>query len=81
MNAVEFVKKYGWDYAKHILSDDAPLVLDLDYNELKRLVESYELVEKHGGVNGAIEATGIYYIKPSEWDELNQAIRDVEEFQ
>ncbi|WP_291338748.1 hypothetical protein [Acinetobacter sp. UBA801] len=48
MKANEFIKKHGWEYAKHILTDDAPLVMDLNYTDLKRLVESHELVGIHG---------------------------------
>lgn len=47
MKANEFVKKYGIEYAMHILSDDAPIVMDLNYIDLKRLVESHELVESY----------------------------------
>ena len=50
MKSNVFVKKYGWEYAKHILTDDAPLVMDLNYTDLKRLVESHELVESYGGL-------------------------------
>ena len=53
MRANEFVKKFGWEYAKHILTDDAPLVMDLNYNDLKPLVESHELVEEYGGLDKA----------------------------
>lgn len=53
MKANEFFKKYGWEYAKHILADDAPLVMDLNYADLKRLVESHELVEHAGGLDSA----------------------------
>ena len=55
MKANEFVKKFGWEYAKHILTDDAPLVMDLKYTNLKRLVESHELVEECGGITKAKE--------------------------
>ena len=51
MKSNEFVKKYGVEYAKHILTNDAPLVLDLNYTELKRLVDSYELVEGCSGID------------------------------
>lgn len=59
MKANEFVKKFGWEYAKHILTDDAPLVMNLKYTNLKRLVESHELVESYGGLGKAKEY--IYY--------------------
>lgn len=50
----------------------------IDLAELKQVVESVEIVENHGGINCAIEATGSYYIKPSDWEDLNQAIDDYE---
>lgn len=104
MNAVEFVKKHGWEAViaavesttaeetaafeskelDPILAKDGSVigfnvkVYAIPFLEVKSLVDSWELVEKHGGINGAIEATGSYYIKPSDWEELNQAIRDVE---
>lgn len=46
--------------------------------ELKQVVEAFELVEKYGGINEAIEATGTSYIKPSDWEDLNNAINLVE---
>lgn len=61
MNAVEFVRKFGWEYAKHILSDDAPLVMDLDYNELKSLVESWELVNLFHDLKTARRILNIQY--------------------
>lgn len=61
MNAVEFVKKHGWEYARHILSDDAPIVVGLDCNELKRLIESWELIEKLGGLIKAKEVYQQYW--------------------
>ena len=48
MKANKFVKKFGWDYAKERMEycKGARLVgMEID---LKRLVESYELVEIHG---------------------------------
>ena len=50
MKANEFVKKFGWGYSKHILNEDSVILVDLDYANLKRLVESHELVEKIGGL-------------------------------
>lgn len=74
MKANEFIKKHGWEYAKHILTDDAPLVMDLNYTNLKRLVESHELVEKLGGLDEA----KIYVPDGYKSERLKQAIADVE---
>ena len=81
MNIVEFVKKFGWEYAKHILIDDAPLVMDLNYTDLKLLVERYELVESYGGLESAKEFVGSEYRKlsqPKTYNRLCEAISDVE---
>ena len=59
MKANEFVKKFGWNDARVcILNCACPedrwfmrhgdLVSDQDFDDLKRLVESHELVEIHG---------------------------------
>ena len=53
MNANEFVKKFGLEYAKHILLEESVILVDLDYENLKRLVESHELVERVGGLLSA----------------------------
>lgn len=55
MKANEFIKKYGWEYSKHILNEDSVILVDLDYENLKRLVESHELVESKGGLTKAKE--------------------------
>lgn len=50
MKANKFVKRFGWDYAKHILLEDSVILVDLDYHNLKGLIESHNLVEKYGGL-------------------------------
>ena len=53
MKAVEFIKKFGWDYAKERLDycKNARLVgMEID---LKRYVDAYELVQKFGGIKRA----------------------------
>lgn len=81
MKANEFVKKYGWEYAKHILADDAPLVMDLNYADLKRLVESHELVESFNGLEMAKKFYDENIIECSDAWNLKQAIADVESCQ
>ena len=53
MKANEFVKKFGLEYAKHIAYEDSVILVDLDYNDLKCLIESHELVELRGGLDAA----------------------------
>lgn len=80
MKASEFIKKYGWDYAIHAGSEDAPLYINLDYKDLEKYINAYELVESYGGIDEApyevYLETGddCYYNK-----ELEEAIKLVEE--
>ena len=56
MKAVEFVKKFGLDAAKH-KADEVKIIesmgdkLSFEDENLKRLVESHELVERIGGLS------------------------------
>lgn len=77
MKANEFVKKFGLEYAKHILNEDSVILVDLDYENLKRLVESRELVEKLGGLEKAKE----YVPNNYKSERLKQAVADVESCQ
>ena len=63
----DFYKHYGFDI----------------YDDLKRLVESHELVEKHGGLIGAKEYLKGNFIQyhMSAYARLKQAILDVESCQ
>lgn len=57
MKANEFVKKHGIDKVKDLLDDKSVsdryiyLAHGVHVKDLKRLVESYELVESNGGYN------------------------------
>ena len=78
--AVEFVKQHGWEYAKHILTDDAPLVMDLNYTYLKRIIDSYELIKKDFE---SVEMAEYEYMVSASYNEpywvrVKQAIADVE---
>ena len=57
MKANEFVKKFGWDRAKReveLIGTIAAMCCEDDFNnDLKRLVESYDLVESWGGLEDA----------------------------
>ena len=96
MNAVEFVKKFGWDGAisftdwyggntafkflkvkeKTISVHSGDQPYDFHINDLKRLVESYELVESVGGWNNATALYDEYLDK-----DLGRAIEDVRKCQ
>ena len=94
MKANEFVKKFGWDRAKRevaLIGTIAMMCGDNDFNnDLKRLVESHELVlewklpeDDEIGLDGANLYLDYYahYTSDEEkakLDRLKQAIADVE---
>ena len=88
MKANKFVKKFGWDAAKH-KADELKIIesmgdkLSFEDESLKRLVESHELVEKHGGLISAKEYLKGNFIQyhMSAYARLKQAILDVESCQ
>lgn len=93
MKANEFVKKFGLDLAKRdIAALDSGFIKRKDFfehygfdilDDLKRLVESYELIEYMGGIDKAKEQA---YVLAMEVDGFNpakieKAIADVESCQ
>ena len=77
MKANEFFKKVGIEAVRSYL---AAYEDDLT-NDLKRLVESHELVEWHGGLKHAksyFERNSKEYPDVKGWDKLAEAIADVE---
>ncbi len=70
MKANEFFKKVGIEAVKSYIAAYEDHLTD----ELKRLVESHELVEKLGGLDGA----KIYVPDGYKSERLKQAIADVE---
>ena len=94
MKANKFVKKYSIDDAKELVSSiintisvngyvcDPCFITDegeyVGYNDLKRLVESHELIEQY---NGLFEAKELIRVSPKLTSELRwlpPAIADVE---
>lgn len=55
MKANEYIKKYGVDCAKEILKHNQDLMNIGFFIDLKRLVESHELMEEYGGLDKAKE--------------------------
>ena len=86
MKAVDFVKKFGWDVAKY-KADELKIIksmgdkLSIDDNNLKRLVDSHELVMDYYGLTRAKEHAESNYTAPELKAALNQAIADVESCQ
>ena len=79
MKANEYINKYGVDYAKEILKHSQDLMNFSFYIDLKRLVESHELVEFYGGLDKA--KTRCYpakHVTMESYHNLKQAIADVE---
>lgn len=78
MKANEFIKKYGIDIAKNSLSKSE---IESDFNnELKRLVDSHDLIRKVSGINKDKEI--LSEIEVGDYaDCLKQAIADVESCQ
>lgn len=80
MNAVEFFKEWGYDHSKNYveLAQSEGDIPSWEV-ELKRLVESYEFINKHGGID---RCKDWYRSSPFKRDkymrELKQAIADVE---
>ena len=82
MKANEFVKENGIEKCKRILDDLTDQGHNGDfYKDLKRLVESHELVMDYCGLTRAKEHAGSNYTAPEIKDALKQAIFDVESCQ
>lgn len=88
MKANKLVKENGIEKCKRILDDLTDQGHNGDfYKELKRIVESYELVKKHNGLESAkhdlytAKKVGMYIIWGTSIDLLRQAIADVESCQ
>lgn len=84
MKANQFVKAYGLKRIRHLLTMSSNAIvycLDGEHvhvDDLKRLVESHELIEQY---NGLFEAKELIRVSPkmtSELRELAAAIADVE---
>lgn len=91
MKASEFVKKFGWKKAKHCTKPTSrdnffivggKVIRDQNLINLKRLVESHELIESCGGLQSVGEKLthGMYESK-AVIERLKQAILDVESCQ
>ena len=84
MRANEFVKKSGWDDAIALVNAAKLVGVDkslVDIDDLKRLVESRELVKDYYGLTRAKEHAESNYTAPELRAALKQAIADVESCQ
>lgn len=82
MKANEYIKKYGVDCAKEILFHNQDLMNIGFFIDLKRLVESHELIEKYKrgrGIRFRVRWGMYRHGDTQEFnDRLKQAIADVE---
>ena len=85
MNENEFVKSWGLKEAKELLKNGEGWCSIGGYvfhtDDLKRLVESHELVRIYGGIDVAIYIRNHNMLLPEFMPELKQAIADVESCQ
>lgn len=80
MKANEFFKAMGLKAVKQFLENDNIRTKEMN-DELKRLVDSYELVQCYGGYDLAKNVMQITPLRKSSYDlieKLKQAIADVE---
>lgn len=80
MKANEFFKAMGINAVRQFLENDNIRTKEM-HDDLKRLVESHELVEWHGGLKYAksyFERNSKEYPNAKGWDKLAEAIADVE---
>ena len=79
MKANEYIKKYSVDCAKEILKHNQDLMNIGFFIDLKRIVESHELIGSCGGLQSVGEKlTHGMYESRAVIDRLKQAIADVE---
>ena len=78
MKENEFVKKFGWLLSKAFAENWSDLAIHygFDINDLKRLVESHELIESVGGWSNATALYDEHLDK-----DLGRSIADVESCQ
>lgn len=91
MKANEYFKKHGWEKVKRCKKPSSrdnffivggEVIRDKDLIDLKRLIESHELVETCGGLQSVGEKlTHGMYESRAVIDRLKQAIADVESCQ
>jgi len=86
MKANEFVKKFGLSHSKlfgngWITFDDGCIENSVSRTDVKRLVESHELVKDYYGLTRAKEHAESNYTAPELKAALKQAIADVESCQ
>ena len=77
MKANEFFKAMGINAVRQFLENDNIRTKEM-HDDLKRLVESHELVKEHGSIVRAKMYAESIYTAPEVVDRLKKAIADVE---
>ena len=77
MKANEYVKQNGWTMARKAVAE-CTYGYGINLDDLKRLVESHELVKDYYGLTRAKEHAESNYTAPELKAALKQAILDVE---
>ncbi len=77
MKANEFFKAMGINAVRQFLENDNIRTKEMS-DDLKRLVESHELVKEHGSIDRAKMYAESTHTAPEVVDRLKQAIADVE---
>lgn len=84
MRVNEFIKKFGWCYAKHVVSNPEGFksyLGDTSADDLKRYVDAYNMVQDLYGLDRAKEYADSKYTAPEIAEPLKKAINLVEECQ
>lgn len=87
MKANEFVKAYGLKRVRHLLTMSSNAIvycLDGEHvhvDDLKRLVDSHDLIKEHGSLERAKMYAESIYTAPEVVERMKQAIADVESCQ
>ena len=90
MNAIEFVKKFGWGEFKELyqaslyvepFKPPSEKIIGIKKSEIKELFDAFELVERYGGLAEAKWDLDNPKIDASEAFDLKQAINLVEQCQ
>lgn len=77
MKANEFFKAMGINAVRQFLENDNIRTKEM-HDDLKRLVESHELVKEHGSLERAKMYAESMYTAPEVVERMKQAVADVE---
>ena len=86
MKAIEFIKKFGWDFSVAFSNKGEQLIEARPHeigrgfiDDLKTLVDAYELVQSYGGLDGSTKECIKLHCSDEPISKLKEAISLVEE--